>query len=527
MDNKFSKRSAGNGEWNKRSNSGERNSGGERRPRFSKDEGGYAKKFTSSRDGNSRFEERSYNRPASGESRGYGDRGKFNGGGRSYRDGNTEQSERRYTSSRPYENKRDGNVRNDYNKKPYNSGERRYGNDDTRRDNREGGFRGARQESGNRYEGRRDNGNRYEGRPERRDDNRYDNRDNRYENRGRQENSRSGNRYDDNRGGERRERSSEYATERFSSRRSFGENASRGGGFEGRERRPYGGKSFSQGGERRFEKRDYQPREFDRDDVASLREKHYSKKKILAHKIKTVTESTDAELRLNRYISISGICSRRDADELIQSGRVRVNDIVVEKVGTKVSKKDKVEIDGEEIIPEKKVYLVLNKPKDFVTTMDDPLERKTVMNLIANACKERVYPVGRLDRQTTGVLLFTNDGDLAKKLTHPSYEHKKIYHVFLDKTITPQQLEQIKDGIMLEDGLIKADEISYASDNGKEVGIEIHSGRNRIVRRIFEHLGFKIEKLDRAYFAGITKKNLPRGKWRMLSKAEVDILKFY
>lgn len=285
---------------------------------------------------------------------------------------------------------------------------------------------------------------------------------------------------------------------------------------------------------RRSDSRHYSPRgyreqssDLHEDELATLREKHYSKKKILEHRIKSVVTSENAELRLNRYISISGICSRRDADELIQSGRVKVNGEIVTKVGVKVTKKDTVDVDGETIIPEKKVYLVLNKPKDFVTTMDDPLERKTVMNLIASACKERIYPVGRLDRQTTGVLLFTNDGDLAKKLTHPSYEHKKIYHVFLDKPITPEQLQQIIDGVTLEDGVIKADEINYASENGMEVGIEIHSGKNRIVRRIFEHLGFKIEKLDRVYFAGITKKNLPRGKWRMLSKAEVDILKYY
>lgn len=297
------------------------------------------------------------------------------------------------------------------------------------------------------------------------------------------------------------------------------------------ERRPRLGKSAygNNSSEMRNERRNYRTQESDihENELVNLREKHYSKKKILEHRIKTLTESHNAELRLNRYISISGICSRRDADELIQSGRVKVNGEIVTKVGVKVTKQDNVEVDGETIIPEKKVYLVLNKPKDFVTTMDDPLERKTVMNLIANACKERIYPVGRLDRQTTGVLLFTNDGDLAKKLTHPSYEHKKIYHVFLDKPITSEQLQQILDGVTLEDGVIKADEINYASDNGMEVGIEIHSGKNRIVRRIFEHLGFKIEKLDRVYFAGITKKNLPRGKWRMLSKAEVDILKYY
>lgn len=256
-----------------------------------------------------------------------------------------------------------------------------------------------------------------------------------------------------------------------------------------------------------------------------LRQKHYSKKKILAHRIKNENEET--ELRLNRFISISGVCSRRDADELIKAGRVKVNGEVVNTVGVKVKKKDKVEVDGAIIIPERKVYLVLNKPKDYVTTVDDPLERKTVMALVEGACKERVYPIGRLDRQTTGVLLFTNDGDLAKKLTHPKFDHKKIYHVFLDKAVAEQDIQAIADGIQLEDGFIQADEISYASEDRTEVGIEIHSGKNRVVRRIFEHFGYQIVKLDRVYFAGITKKNLPRGRWRFLTTEEVNVLKYY
>ena len=224
---------------------------------------------------------------------------------------------------------------------------------------------------------------------------------------------------------------------------------------------------------------------------------------------------------------MSGVCSRRDADELIKAGRVKVNDEVVETVGVKVKKKDKVEVDGSVIVPERKVYLVLNKPKDYVTTVDDPLERKTVMSLVEGACKERVYPIGRLDRQTTGVLLFTNDGDLAKKLTHPKFDHKKIYHVFLDKAVAEQDIQAIAEGIQLEDGFIQADEISYASEDRTEVGIEIHSGKNRIVRRIFEHFGYQIVKLDRVYFAGITKKNIPRGKWRFLTTEEVNVLKYY
>ena len=256
-----------------------------------------------------------------------------------------------------------------------------------------------------------------------------------------------------------------------------------------------------------------------------LRQKHYSKKKILAHRLKNENENT--ELRLNRYISMGGVCSRRDADELIVSGRVKVNGEVVQTVGMKVRKSDRVEVDEVQIIPEKKIYLVLNKPKDYVTTVEDPLERKTVMSLIEGACKERIYPVGRLDRQTTGVLLFTNDGDLAKKLTHPKYDHKKIYHVFLDKALNEDDMQAITQGIELEDGFIKPDEINYASPDYTEVVIEIHSGKKRIVRRIFEHLGYQIMKLDRVYFAGITKKNLPRGTWRFLTPREVNMLKVY
>lgn len=274
-----------------------------------------------------------------------------------------------------------------------------------------------------------------------------------------------------------------------------------------------------------FRKREY-TEQIDDQKKDELRTRHYSKKKQLVHRIKKA-EKADAELRLNRYISMSGVCSRRDADVLITEGRVKVNDTVVQTVGMKVKRSDKVEVDGEIIVPERKVYLVLNKPKDYVTTVEDPLERKTVMSLIAEACKERVYPIGRLDRQTTGVLLFTNDGDLSKKLTHPKYEHKKIYHVFLDRPLEVKDLETISRGMELEDGPVKADEISYVSPDQTQVGIEIHSGRNRIVRRIFEHLGYQIEKLDRVYFAGITKKNLPRGKWRFLTAEEVRILKIY
>ncbi|MDX9882773.1 MAG: pseudouridine synthase [Prolixibacteraceae bacterium] len=231
-------------------------------------------------------------------------------------------------------------------------------------------------------------------------------------------------------------------------------------------------------------------------------------------------------IRLNKYVANAGVCSRREADAIIAKGLVKVNGQVVTEMGMKVGLDDEVTYKGKRLDPERKVYLLLNKPKGYVTTLDDPHAEKTVMELIAKACPERIYPVGRLDKDTTGLLLFTNDGELAKKLTHPGYEKKKVYHVFLDKEITEKQLQQIGKGIELEDGPVAADAISYADPaDRKQVGIEIHSGRNRIVRRIFEHLGFRVEKLDRVLFAGLTKKDLPRGKWRFLSEREIGFLK--
>ena len=234
----------------------------------------------------------------------------------------------------------------------------------------------------------------------------------------------------------------------------------------------------------------------------------------------------DEPVRLNRYLANAGVCSRREADTFIQAGVVKVNGVVVTELGTKVKRSDEVMFHDQTINMEKKVYVLLNKPKDYVTTSDDPQNRKTVMELVKNACRERIYPVGRLDRNTTGVLLFTNDGDLATKLTHPQYLKKKIYHVFCDKNVTAADIRQIAEGIMLEDGEIHADAIDYAHETDKkQVGIEIHSGRNRIVRRIFEHLGYKVVKLDRVYFAGLTKKNVKRGDWRFLTQDEVNMLK--
>ncbi|MDE5869251.1 MAG: RNA-binding S4 domain-containing protein [Muribaculaceae bacterium] len=232
------------------------------------------------------------------------------------------------------------------------------------------------------------------------------------------------------------------------------------------------------------------------------------------------------EIRLNKYMANAGICSRREADEYITSGKVKVNGEVVTELGTKITRDDVVEFDDKVVTPERKCYVLLNKPKDCVTTSDDPNGRTTVLDLVKNACRERIYPVGRLDRNTTGVLLLTNDGDLASKLTHPKYVKKKIYHVWTDRDIAEEDMQRIADGIELEDGEIHADAISYVSDTDRnQAGIEIHSGRNRIVRRIFESLGYRVTKLDRVYFAGLTKKNLPRGRWRYLTQEEVNYLR--
>ena len=231
------------------------------------------------------------------------------------------------------------------------------------------------------------------------------------------------------------------------------------------------------------------------------------------------------EVRLNRFVAQSGLCSRREADDFITAGLVSVNGVIVTELGTKVLPTDVVKFNDERLQGEKNVYLVLNKPKSYVTTLEDDHADKTVMELVKNACKERIYPVGRLDKNSLGLLLFTNDGDITRQLTHPSLRKKKIYEVTLDKALTRADFEQLAEGITLEDGDIYFDEISYIKDDKKSVGVEIHSGRNRIVRRMFEHLGYKVTKLDRVYYAGLTKKNLKRGAWRFLTSDEVARLK--
>ncbi len=250
----------------------------------------------------------------------------------------------------------------------------------------------------------------------------------------------------------------------------------------------------------------------------------YSMKKRIEYREDNI--DPNEPIRLNKFLANAGVCSRREADDFITAGAVAVNGTVVTELGTKVMRTDQVTFHDEPVTLEKKVYILLNKPKDCVTTSDDPEQRKTVLDIVKGVCPERIYPVGRLDRNTTGVLLLTNDGDLASKLTHPKFLKKKVYHVYLDKAVTQHDLQQIVDGIELEDGEIHADAAEYANPTDKhQVGIEIHSGKNRIVRRIFEHLGYRVTKLDRVQFAGLTKKNVRRGDWRFLTEKEVEMLR--
>ena len=234
------------------------------------------------------------------------------------------------------------------------------------------------------------------------------------------------------------------------------------------------------------------------------------------------------EVRLNKFIANAGVCSRREADTLIEAGTVEVNGKVVTELGTKVKPNDTVKVGGETIKTEEKRYLLINKPKDYITTVTDTHNRRTVMDLVKGACKERVYPVGRLDRATTGILLLTNDGEMAKKLTHPRYEVEKLYHVQLNKNVAPNHLHQLtQEGVDLEDGNSKADEAEYVGDgqDKRQIGLLLHSGKNRIVRRMMEALGYRVVRLDRVKFAGLSKKGVPRGKWRFLTESEINLLK--
>ncbi len=296
-------------------------------------------------------------------------------------------------------------------------------------------------------------------------------------------------------------------------------NGQQGEGGYRPQQRPRYNNGGQQGGYNRPQGGNYRPRTADYNPNAK-----YSMKKQIEYK--DVLTDPNEPIRLNKFLANAGICSRREADEYITAGVISVNGEVVTELGTKIKRTDEVKFHDQPVSIERKVYVLLNKPKDCVTTSDDPQERKTVMDYVKDACKERIYPVGRLDRNTTGVLLLTNDGDLASKLTHPKYLKKKIYHVYCDKNVTKADMDQIVSGITLDDGEIHADAISYASDTDKsQVGIEIHSGKNRIVRRIFESLGYRVVKLDRVYFAGLTKKGLRRGDWRYLTEMEVSMLR--
>ena len=333
-----------------------------------------------------------------------------------------------------------------------------------------------------------------------------------------------------------------FNRERKYDRKPFGDNDERPFGrdrkFEKKPRRTFGDKPFNK---EKFERRpcrhdDDEERPFRRDSkFGSRHERNYNDEQLHSGRRGYRREKEEGydrpkatgEIRLNKFLADSGICSRREADDLIQAGCVTINDVVVTELGTKVKPSDKVVYGGQTLSREKLCYVLLNKPKGVITTSDDPYERHTVMELVEGACDERIYPVGRLDRNTLGLLLLTNDGELAKTLTHPSHEVKKLYQVTLNKPLTKNDLDAIREGIELEDGPITVDDIQWVTDDltKREVGVEIHSGRNHIVRRIFEHFGYEVVKLDRVMFAGLTKYMLPRGHWRFLTPAEISLLK--
>ena len=387
------------------------------------------------------------------------------------------------------------------------------GNSDNRSDSRSGNRYDNR--GGNRYESRGDNrdGNRYEGRSENRGGSRFA---------GRSSDSRGGNRYDNRTASSGPRRVIRIGEGGVSITKETGApvqggDRGRGRSFTPRDNRDRKPRFSSNRGDGEFRRPVRRDSEYDPN-------AKYSKRKQVEYK--QLKSDPNELIRINRYLANAGVCSRREADEFVSAGAVSVNGEIITELGTKVKRSDEVKFNGELISIEKKVYVLLNKPKDCVTTMDDPRSRLTVMDLVKNACDERIYPVGRLDRRTTGVLLLTNDGDLASKLTHPSFEKKKVYHVFTDRNVTKNDIDQIAEGIELEDGMIKADSVGYTDDAKRnQVGIEIHSGRNRIVRRIFESLGYRVVRLDRVLFAGLTKKGLRRGEWRYLSGQEVGFLK--
>ncbi len=449
-------------------------------------------------------------KPQSGRSEWSNNRNRSSESGR-FESGNSRYSERRFTDKKDgYRKPISRERRSD--DKPYSSR-----NTETRQPDRREGRYGER-----RFSDRRDRERKPFGRDHRTDDRPYssrynesrqpDRRENRYsEHRfnGRQNNDRKTfRRNDEEHSIARKKNDSSRSRHTYSDKPSTGKRYQRTTGYEkpvvfNKDSKPYN----------KQEKRLYNQRN----------EVQFTAKSGSIEKEQTAGEEL---IRLNRFISNSGLCSRREADDLIKAGVITVNGKIVTLVGTKVKITDDVRSNGEPLHPERKVYILLNKPKDYVTTVDDPHARHTVMELIAGACPERVYPVGRLDRNTTGVLLFTNDGEMTKKLTHPSYQMKKIYHVVLNRNVKPDDLRKLVDGVTLDDGhTVSADEVSYVNEVKSEVGIEIHSGENRVVRRMFESLGYEVAKLDRVYFAGLTKKNIERGKWRFLTPKEINLLK--
>ena len=416
-----------------------------------------------------------------------------------------------------------------YNREGYNNRYNREGGNNYGRrsySNREGGERPYRSSYNPRF-----NGNNSEDRPQRSYGNRqqssrpYGNRPAYGNNEGGEQRSSYNPRFNNGNYGGRPQRSSynsRYNKDENGEQRPFRpryNNGQQGEGGYRPQQRPRYNNGGQQGGYNRPQGGNYRPRTADYNPNAK-----YSMKKQIEYK--DVLTDPNEPIRLNKFLANAGICSRREADEYITAGVISVNGEMVTELGTKIKRTDEVKFHDQPVSIERKVYVLLNKPKDCVTTSDDPQERKTVMDYVKDACKERIYPVGRLDRNTTGVLLLTNDGDLASKLTHPKYLKKKIYHVYCDKNVTKADMDQIVSGITLDDGEIHADAISYASDTDKsQVGIEIHSGKNRIVRRIFESLGYRVVKLDRVYFAGLTKKGLRRGDWRYLTEMEVSMLR--
>ena len=409
-------------------------------------------------------------------------------------DPSAKRPRRRIGESTRYNMENDGEYQNNRPYRPNN----RYNNNGGGYDNNGGGY------NNRNYNNYRDNDNQGNGNYD--GDYRPNNRGGYNNNRGGGYNNNRGGGYNNNRGGgyNNNRGGGGYNNNRGgggynNNRGGGGYNNNRGGGYNNNNR----GGGFKKGGNNKQFKNITRPIEY-----------------------RSIVEDPNEQIRLNKFLANAGICSRREADELIQAGVVTVNGVNVSELGTKILRGDKVMIHDQLVSPDKRIYLLLNKPKDCVTSNDDPYAKLTVLDIVKNACHERIYPVGRLDRNTTGVLLLTNDGDLAAKLTHPKYNKKKIYQVTLDKGLTQDDYDKIMAGIMLEDGEIKADEISFLDeDEHRKIGIEIHSGRNRIVRRIFEHLGYKVVRLDRVYFAGLTKKNLKRGQWRFLSEKEVNMLR--